>query len=247
APNATYAAYSVQIPAYVCPSDLLPPTARSQGCASYRACIGTTVIQNAQLYNYAPTNGIFEIMTPNSPGIRHKDILDGTSHTLLIGEMAAGPRTLLSMEVIGNVISTVNMTSMGAFSSGQYNLVAYKTCLATAQNGFYVLAGGSTCPIFNGGKDCYPGNRWADGRPYHSCFTSVIPPNGPSCTDSDSGTQHSNDSSGIFTLSSRHPGGVQIAFADGSGRWINENVDIMVWQALGTRSGLEAVDQANMP
>ena len=49
APNTTYAAYSVQIPAYVCPSDLLPPTARNQGCASYRACIGTTVIKNDQL------------------------------------------------------------------------------------------------------------------------------------------------------------------------------------------------------
>ena len=244
APNTTYAAYSVQIPTYVCPSDLLPPIARSQGCASYRACIGTTVIKNAQLFNYAPMNGIFEMMTPDSTGIQYKSILDGTTHTLLIGEMAAGPRALLSLEVIGNVISTVNMNTMGALSSGQYNLVAYQTCMATAKNGNYVLAGGSTCPIFNGGKDCYPGNRWVDGRPYHSCFTTVIPPNGPSCSDSDSGNQHSNDGSGIFTASSRHPNGAQFAFADGSGRFINESVDLMVWQALGTRAGGEAVGGA---
>jgi prepilin-type N-terminal cleavage/methylation domain-containing protein/prepilin-type processing-associated H-X9-DG protein len=246
APNSVYPAYEVQIPAYVCPSDLLPPLALNEGCASYRACIGTTVIKNAQLYNYAPMNGIFQIMTPNSPGIKHRDIIDGTSHTLLIGELAAGPRALLSLEVIGNIASNFNMNTIGAFSNGQYNLVAYKNCLAAAQDGYY-LPKYSTCPIAGGGKACYPGNRWADGRPYHSCFTTVIPPNGPSCEDQDAGTSHSNDGSGIFTPSSRHPNGAQFAFADGSGRFINQDVDIILWQSLGTRAGAEAVDMGQLP
>lgn len=243
-PTANYPAYAVEIAAYQCPSDIQPPIARNQGRASYRACIGTTVINNAQLYTYAPMNGIFQIMTPNVRGIQYKDILDGTSHTLLIGEMAQAPRGLLSMEVIGNIMSHVPQKTMGAFSQGDYNMVAYQACLNTAKNGVYVT--GSTCPIKSvpPGKDCYPGNRWEDGRPYYSCFTTVIPPNGPSCTDS---VAYSNDGNGIFTPSSRHPNGAQFAFADGSGRFMSQDVDIIIWQSLGTKAGGEAIDDKQFP
>jgi len=41
---------------------------------------------------------------------------------------------------------------------------------------------------------------------------------------------------------SYHPGGVQVALADGSIRFITDNVDQTVFQALGTRRGREAVD-----
>ena len=239
-PTSAYPAYDLEIPTYQCPSALQPPIARNQGRASYRGCIGTTVINNAQLYTYAPMNGIFEIMTPNSSGIQYRNILDGTTHTLLVGEMEQGPRGLLSREVIGNIMGTVNQNTMGALSSGEYNLVAYKHCMATAKDGNYIT--GSTCPIANGGKDCYPGNRWHDGRPFYSAFTTVITPNGPSCSDN-----LSNDGDGIFTLSSRHPSGVQVAYADGSGHFVNENVDITIWQGLGTRAGQEALDESQLP
>jgi prepilin-type processing-associated H-X9-DG protein len=239
-PTSTYPAYSVELPAYQCPSDIQPPTARGQGRASYRACIGTTVINNAQLYTYAPMNGIFQIMTPNAIGTRYSDIIDGASHTLLIGEMAQGPRGLLSKEVIGNIMGSINQKTMGTFSSGQLNLTAYVACLATAKGGMYIS--GSTCPIANGGKDCYPGNRWHDGRPFYSAFTSIIPPNGPSCSDN-----LSNDGDGIFTPSSRHPNGAQFAFADGSGRFISQDVDLVIWQSIGTKAGGEALDDRSLP
>ncbi|HJT34523.1 MAG TPA: DUF1559 domain-containing protein [Pirellulales bacterium] len=241
-PNNTYPAYAVEIPVYQCPSDIRPPmlSNRPQGRASYRGCVGTTVINIANLYGYAPTNGVFEIMTPNVEGIKFRDILDGTTHTMMIGEMAQGPRSLLSMEVIGNIMGPLNQTTMGKWSNGQYNLSAYLNCMATASNGYYIT--GTTCPIANGGKDCYPGNRWHDGRPFCSAFTAVIPPNGPSCS-----SNTSNDGSGIFTPSSRHPNGAMIAMADGSAKFMNESINIMVWQALGTRAGGESVDNANLP
>ncbi|MGE3806513.1 MAG: DUF1559 domain-containing protein [Gemmataceae bacterium] len=40
---------------------------------------------------------------------------------------------------------------------------------------------------------------------------------------------------------SRHPGGVSIALADGSVRFVTDSVDLSTWRALGTRAGDEVV------
>ena len=40
-------------------------------------------------------------------------------------------------------------------------------------------------------------------------------------------------------VSSRHPSGAQVAFADGHARFIAENIDLVLWSALGTRAGGE--------
>jgi prepilin-type processing-associated H-X9-DG protein len=41
--------------------------------------------------------------------------------------------------------------------------------------------------------------------------------------------------------SCNHPGGVNIAFADGSVRWVKNSVTPQTWWALGTRNGQEAL------
>jgi prepilin-type processing-associated H-X9-DG protein len=38
---------------------------------------------------------------------------------------------------------------------------------------------------------------------------------------------------------SRHPGGVNVAFVDGSVHFVSETVDVQTWRALGSRSGGE--------
>jgi prepilin-type N-terminal cleavage/methylation domain-containing protein/prepilin-type processing-associated H-X9-DG protein len=45
--------------------------------------------------------------------------------------------------------------------------------------------------------------------------------------------------------SSNHPGGINIAFADGSVRFIKNNVNYQVWWNLGTRNGGEAVSSSS--
>jgi prepilin-type N-terminal cleavage/methylation domain-containing protein/prepilin-type processing-associated H-X9-DG protein len=40
---------------------------------------------------------------------------------------------------------------------------------------------------------------------------------------------------------SRHPGGVQVSFCDGSARLLSDSTDLTVWQALGSIAGGEAV------
>ncbi len=40
-------------------------------------------------------------------------------------------------------------------------------------------------------------------------------------------------------FSSDHPLGIQVAFADGHARFISENIDPLIWSAIGSRSGGE--------
>ena len=46
---------------------------------------------------------------------------------------------------------------------------------------------------------------------------------------------------GIFKASSYHPGGVNAMLMDGSVRFFTDGIDLRVWRAVSTRSGLEAV------
>ena len=45
----------------------------------------------------------------------------------------------------------------------------------------------------------------------------------------------------LMSARSRHAGGVNVALADGSGRFIANNIDLATWRALGTAQGGEAV------
>jgi prepilin-type processing-associated H-X9-DG protein len=45
----------------------------------------------------------------------------------------------------------------------------------------------------------------------------------------------------VFTARSRHPGGVNVVFCDGSTRFVDDSIAWAVWQALGTSQGNETV------
>jgi type II secretory pathway pseudopilin PulG len=52
----------------------------------------------------------------------------------------------------------------------------------------------------------------------------------------------SNGSDNWATARSRHPGGVHVAHGDGSSRLARDDVDLSVWQALGSIDGQDLVD-----
>ena len=77
----------------------------------------------------------------------------------------------------------------------------------------------------------YMGVPWLCGQ---HIFLEVTPPNTRSC--------------GFFMYlravmpaSSRHPGGVNTCFADGSVKFIKDTINVQTWRALGTRAGGEVV------
>jgi hypothetical protein len=61
-------------------------------------------------------------------------------------------------------------------------------------------------------------------------------------TTMDDGTLHAiNPLTKLMGYKSLHPGGAQFCLSDGSVRMVRQNIDFVVYNALGTKSGGEAV------
>jgi hypothetical protein len=62
-------------------------------------------------------------------------------------------------------------------------------------------------------------------------YNHVLTPNRPSCWSGEAPTH------GIFTATSMHPSVTNVVHADGSVHPTSEAIDLVVWRALGSRSG----------
>jgi prepilin-type processing-associated H-X9-DG protein len=80
------------------------------------------------------------------------------------------------------------------------------------------------------------GSAWYSGHPSCTLYTQVMPPNTWSC-EYDTGYQPN----GALTASSRHPGGVNVLFCDGSVKFIKSTISPPTWWALGSIAGGEVV------
>jgi len=97
--------------------------------------------------------------------------------------------------------------------------------------------------------------EWCDGRVHHEGITTTLTPNTFVAYD-DAGTildvdynswQEGRLGGGptyaAITSRSHHTGGVHTALADGSVRFVSENIDLFLWRGLGTRAGGEVVSE----
>jgi prepilin-type processing-associated H-X9-DG protein len=65
-----------------------------------------------------------------------------------------------------------------------------------------------------------------------------MPPNTWSCVANSGG---GSNNQGAHTASSRHPGGVNVLFGDGSTRFIKDSIARETWWALGIKANGEVV------
>jgi prepilin-type N-terminal cleavage/methylation domain-containing protein/prepilin-type processing-associated H-X9-DG protein len=73
----------------------------------------------------------------------------------------------------------------------------------------------------------------------HLDYCDPNPPNPPAdCTGISTADGHAIR---VFAARSRHLGGLNVSFCDGSCRWISNDVDPLTWQALGTSRGNETL------
>lgn len=239
------------IPTLVCPSASPTSNARytNQPLRSYHFCVGTTITNN---YNNA-TNGLFSYgsigaTTANGCTGRgvHKsfgDMTDGSSNTVAIGEKGHGDGGDANANNAATTSRTVIGLAVYPFSAAVLTDNA-TICLATARGKKYVSGTVS-------GR--FPASEiWAFGHPHWGAFNTILPPNSASCYEINN--VNPSNSSGLFSTSSWHTGGVNIGLADGSVHFISESIDCGnygvipnrnygVWGALGTVSGGEAPGQ----
>lgn len=234
----------------VCPSATPSANARYTNLPlrSYHFSMGTTVINN---YTQR-TNGMFGYGAPGATmanGCRgtdgHKrfsDIIDGTSNTVAVSEKGHGDGGLAGAVNATTTPRTVRGLAVYNFTTAalQDNPVL---CLATAVNKRYIA--GTVSGTFPASE------LWPFGHPHWAGFNTILPPNGPSCYQ---GALNPSNASGLFSVSSQHPGGVNVCMADGSTHFVSESIDCGnfgalptrnygVWGALGTINGTEVVGE----
>ncbi len=63
------------------------------------------------------------------------------------------------------------------------------------------------------------GRRWGDSLNAYTCFFTILPPNGPTCSNDNA------EGNAMPTASSHHTAGVNVAMCDGSVKFVAENID----------------------
>ena len=115
------------------------------------------------------------------------------------------------------------------------------------------LAGGGDAKLGAAKNDCTGHTEWPDGRVHHSGITTVFAPNtkvphvaGGIEHDIDYNSRQEGSSASVKTFAvitsrSHHPGIVNAVMMDGSVRAVENEIDLKVWRAMGTRAGGETV------
>jgi hypothetical protein len=228
-----YSYYKTRIPVFLCPSDgggdrggwdantAAINYAVSVGDATYGADNQTNVSTQAP-------RGIFGFRL----GSKFADITDGTSNTLAFSE-----NTVYSPSAHGRIHGHYVIISRGTLRTTPINCQQAK-----GPSGTLI---GTLPPSHH--RD---GEAWTSGYPMICGFTTILPPNAPSCANNTGEWEE-----GIFTPDSYHPNGVQGTLADGSVRFFTETINTGdlsqpavkagpspygVWGALGSKAGGEA-------
>ena len=171
--------------------------------------------------------------TGQSPfSIGFRDILDGLSNTVAISERVKGIGQLNTEQLDPTRPSASFIDVPGVANDGITDaspLAFYKTC--SSFNFGAVTAS-------NLDNQDSSGRRWDVGYACDTRYVHVMPPNWAiQCggTNDDAGRQAG------YGATSRHPGGVNALFADGSVRFVKSTVNVNTWWALGTRANNEVI------
>jgi prepilin-type N-terminal cleavage/methylation domain-containing protein/prepilin-type processing-associated H-X9-DG protein len=213
------------------------------GPAILRACSGTIVPVTGN-------NLVFQLMTaagtkaPATAGpVRIQAITDGTATTTLFSEhllAAVSPAATTNPPVTPGP----GLGRRGLYQA-TYQVVIDQGSLANAQAFVAACQGlpGTTQATTAGAF----GSQWLmslDFATANNAYSHVMTPNTSSCTGTQTANSFISNSSwgGIgaaITATSNHSGGVNIAFCDGSVKFVKDSVDLKTWWGLGTRNGHE--------
>ncbi len=226
-------AREVHVDTFRCPSDLedrmilaVRHNQAGWGRNNYKANAGSDTGEtiSRRRIRREKNNGIFV----TNKTISIKDIKDGSSKTALFSESVLGDADVMRVEVPGDWfrVSARNRTADEIRDA----------CLALNVDEMT----GSTQQVSRSGRN------WVWGNYIPTRYNHVIEPNGRSCARGISGgnldAASPNNGGSATTASSRHPGGVNVAMADASVRFVQAGIDLKIWRAMGSRNGKEQVE-----
>jgi prepilin-type N-terminal cleavage/methylation domain-containing protein len=231
--------FQTPIPIFHCPSDgnsTKMRTTNPQQRVNYTVCIGDSWANNY------PEGGVFRGLFGTLVWFEMSACTDGTSNTAMMSEMAIG------MSSSSPELSPAGTTTAPLKSSIRLSTTAPtnpQTC-ANYRSGNEVT--GTSFNLWRGGN-AFSGRTVDQGG-----FTTILPPNSPSCGGYSPGTNYYF--SAIVSVNSNHSGGVQVSRLDGSVSFVSDTIDCGdltaasptnatgespygVWGALGSRNGGE--------
>lgn len=190
--NTAYPPWTMRIPDFRCPSTVDGESPFGQ--TNYAFCIGDMA---RDIYNPSSLRGAFAVKR----NLRLDDVVDGTSQTILFGEIG----TKSSNQVAGQVVldqpsSILDCPELCKGDSILEGPREYSFNLTLTPHG--------------------RGFSWANGTAISSMFNTILPPGSPSCSIGDG-----EKFDGIYSAGSFHPAGVNVAFVDGSTHCINVNIN----------------------
>jgi prepilin-type processing-associated H-X9-DG protein len=166
--------------------------------------------------------------------VRIARITDGTSNTVAFSELVRGQGAYAGgfdgMKPSASFVNSGTNAS-GAGGGIASPMVDYQNCLATGG----VTAARLLCPTCG---DWPVGAAWWWGRSSQTRYNHVMPPNTYNCAY---GGDNGDSDDDAITAGSRHPGGVNSLFCDGSVRFIKSSVSPQTWWGLSTMAGGEVL------
>ena len=216
----------------LCPSDLDRLT-NQYGHQNYCGNAGSAPEAFFDNNQHGACNGCF-FSVNNCRVVDFRDITDGLSNTAAFSEKVKGIGDQIAVAdpvTPTSAIYSVPIDNSGK-TNGQWNdvypLPYYLLCKSNGPGVGTLATNGAISQ----------GEWWWDGHPETGLYNHVMTPNLWSCDDSNNSWV--NDGAAA-TASSRHPGVVNVAFADGSVKAIKSSISYNVWWALGTRDYAEVM------
>jgi prepilin-type processing-associated H-X9-DG protein len=174
-----------------------------------------------------------------------ESVTDGTSYTAALSERLMGTASYGNSQGT----STITATQTDLALRGMFHTPIPDKLDQGPAGGATALALVQACQAVPGTQTLLGQSGEWSGATWTGCHSAcmsflaydhVNTPNKWSCTSSSSGGNAGSYYDAI-TASSHHPGGVNVAFCDGSVHFVKDSVAVQVWWALGTRQWGEVI------
>jgi len=221
--------FNTKLSFLLCPSDQDRLT-NTAGHTNYPMCAGSEAYTMKYGDNFRGVGIDLGQQGGKGGKIGFSDILDGTSNTVCFSERVKGVDTGLDPLKPTSSVSNTNNWYPNASP-----LVDYASCLTlypTAANLANMSLSGNSATT-----DSTMGSFWHLGLGRTGgIYTNIMQPNTWSCV-----TNNQDMNGALLTASSRHPGGVNAVFCDGSVKFVKSTINYLTWMAVGTIANNEVV------